>query len=68
MSITGDDPLLKAAKVSFSGVIKEVSLAYVPEAAVGDYVVVHVGFALSVIDAEAAQKTLEDLQELEAIL
>jgi len=68
MSITGDDPLLKAAKVSFSGVIKEVSLAYVPEAVVGDYVVVHVGFALSVIDAEAAQKTLEDLQELEAIL
>ncbi|NBD18545.1 MAG: HypC/HybG/HupF family hydrogenase formation chaperone [Cyanobacteria bacterium] len=68
MSITGDDPLLKAAKVSFSGVAKEVSLAYVPEAAVGDYVVVHVGFALSVIDAEAAQKTLEDLQELEAIL
>lgn len=68
MSITGDDPLFKAAKVSFSGVIKEVSLAYVPEAAVGDYVVVHVGFALSIIDAEAAQKTLEDLQELEAIL
>jgi hydrogenase expression/formation protein HypC len=68
MSITGDDPLSKTAKVSFSGVVKKVSLAYVPEAKVGDYVVVHVGFALSVIDAEAAQKTLEDLQALEGIL
>jgi len=68
MTITGDDPLLKTAKVSFSGVIQAVNLAYVPEAKVGDYVVVHVGFALSVIDAEAAQKTLEDLQALEAIL
>lgn len=64
ISISGDDPLLKSAKVSFGGVMKEVSLAYVPEAAIGDYVVVHVGFALSIVDQEAAEQTLADLQQL----
>ena len=54
LSITGDD-LLRQARVDFSGVVKEVNLAYVPEATVGDYVMVHVGFAISVVDeAEAA--------------
>lgn len=67
LSFSGDDPLLKMGKVSFGGVIKEVSLAYVPEAAIGDYVVVHVGFALSVLDPESAQQTLDNLQQLEQI-
>ncbi|MFB6275148.1 MAG: HypC/HybG/HupF family hydrogenase formation chaperone [Halothece sp.] len=67
ISISGDDPLFKTAKVSFGGVRKVVSLAYVPEACVGDYVVVHVGFALSVIDESAAQETLDDLQALQEI-
>ena len=40
LSVSGDDPLMRMAKVSFGGLIKEVSLAYVPEAAVGDYVIV----------------------------
>lgn len=61
ISINGDDPLTKTGKVSFGGVIKEVSLAYVPEAQIGDYVVVHVGFALSIVDQEAAEQTLLDL-------
>jgi hydrogenase expression/formation protein HypC len=58
-------------RVSFGGVIKEVSLAYVPEAAVGDYVIVHVGFALSRVDeAEAKQvfrylEAMGDLGELD---
>ncbi len=52
------------AKVNFGGIMKEVSLAYVPEAAVGDYVIVHVGFALNKVDEEDALKTLEDLRAL----
>ena len=53
-AIQGDD----AIKVSFSGVIKEASLALLPEAHVGDYVIVHAGFAISLLDAEEAQRTL----------
>ncbi len=64
LSISGDDPLTKTGRVSFGGVIKEVSLAYVPEAQINDYVLVHVGFALTIIDAEEAQQTLADLQQI----
>nr|WP_317266687.1 HypC/HybG/HupF family hydrogenase formation chaperone [Arthrospira sp. SH-MAG29] len=64
LSISGDDPLLKKGRVSFGGVIKEVSLAYVPEAQVGDYVLVHVGFALSRVEPEDALQTLADLQQM----
>ncbi|MBZ8181094.1 HypC/HybG/HupF family hydrogenase formation chaperone [Oscillatoria salina] len=55
--------LLRKGKVSFGGVLKEVSLAYVPEAKVGDYVIVHVGFALSILDPEEAQRTLRDFAQ-----
>jgi hydrogenase expression/formation protein HypC len=61
LSTTGDDPLMRSGKVSFGGVAKEVSLAYVPEAKVGDYVVVHVGFALSIVDEAEAQQTLAEI-------
>ncbi len=65
ISVTdGDDPLMRMAKVSFGGVVKEVSLAYVPEAAVGDYVIVHVGFALNRLDEQEALKVLDDLRSL----
>jgi hydrogenase expression/formation protein HypC len=64
MSIKEGEPLMRSGKVSFGGVIKEVSLAYVPEVKVGDYVIVHVGFALSKVDEEAAQQTLADFQEM----
>lgn len=58
-------------KVSFAGVVKSVCLAYVPEVAIGDYVVVHVGFAISKVDEqEAAQvfaylREMDDLKELD---
>jgi hydrogenase expression/formation protein HypC len=61
------DPLQKVGKVSFGGVIKNVSLAYVPEAEVGNYVVVHVGFALSIIDEDEARKTLADLEVIKTL-
>ena len=64
MSISGDDPLTRMGKIDFSGVIKQASLAYVPEVVVGDYVIVHVGFALSKVDEVEAQKVFEYLKQM----
>lgn len=64
LEITGDDPLLRSARVSFAGVIKPVSLACTPEARVGDYVLVHVGIAISTVDAEEAAETFEYLKQM----
>jgi hydrogenase expression/formation protein HypC len=55
---------LVEGKVDFSGVRKTVNLSFTPEVEVGDYVVVHVGFAISVVDEEEALGTLEYLREL----
>lgn len=63
LSIAGED-LARTARVSFGGIVKEVSLAYVPEARVGDYAIVHVGFAISLLDEEEALRTLEYLQQM----
>jgi len=63
LSIQGED-LERTGKVSFGGVVKEVNLACVPEARVGDYVVVHVGFALSVVDEAEARKVFEYLEQM----
>jgi hydrogenase expression/formation protein HypC len=54
---------LRMGKIDFGGVIKEACLAYVPDAQIGDYTIVHVGFALNRIDEAEAQKTLELLDE-----
>jgi hydrogenase expression/formation protein HypC len=59
-----DSGLTRVAKVQFGGITRTASLDFVPEAGVGDYVLVHVGFAISKIDEEEARKTLEDLQTL----
>jgi hydrogenase expression/formation protein HypC len=67
LSIAGVDPLERTGKVSFGGVIKEVSLAYVPEAGIGDYVIVHVGFALSVVDEAEAQQVFTVLQQMDEL-
>ena len=60
----GESSLTRMAQVSFAGVLREVALCYTPEANVGDYVIVHVGFAISVIDQTAALKVLETLDQL----
>ena len=57
---------LRMARVDFGGVRKEACLAYVPEVQLGDYVIVHVGFAISRLDEEEAQKTLELLRMIDA--
>ncbi|TWU44883.1 Hydrogenase isoenzymes formation protein HypC [Novipirellula aureliae] len=51
-------------RVNFGGVVKEVCMAFLPEIKVGDYVIVHVGFAINQIDEESAQETLETFAEL----
>ena len=55
---------LRMGRVNFGGVLKRVCLDYVPEIQVGDYAVVHVGFAISVLDAESAEKTLAIFREM----
>jgi hydrogenase expression/formation protein HypC len=65
VSIRGEDPLERTGKIDFGGIFKDASLAYVPEAVVGDYVIVHVGFALSRVDEAEAQKIFEYLREME---
>lgn len=60
IEVKGDEPLARRARVAFGGVVKEISLAYVPEAKVDDYVIVHVGLALSVVDEAEAKRTLEE--------
>ena len=64
-SISGDEPLMRTGKVDFGGILKEVSFAYVPEAQLGDYVIVHVGFALSRVDEAEAQQVFEYLRQME---
>ena len=66
-SISGDDPLTRMGKVNFGGILKDASLAYVPEAKVGDYVIVHVGFALSRLDEAEAHKVFEYLKQMEEL-
>ena len=58
---------MRMAKVQFGGITREASLAYVPEAKIGDYVLVHVGFAISVLDEEEAARTFEALRELDQL-
>lgn len=66
-SISGSDPLLRSARVTFEGVSREVNLACVPEARVGDYVLVHVGMALSVVDEAEAKKVFEALKSIDSL-
>ncbi len=64
VSIEGDDAILRSGRVDFSGIVKQVNLAYVPEAKVGDYVLVHVGFAINIIDEAEANQVFEYLREM----
>jgi hydrogenase expression/formation protein HypC len=63
LSIEGVD-IARTARVSFGGIVKQVSLAYLPEANVGDYAIVHVGFAISLLDEQEALRTFEYLKQM----
>ena len=62
-----EDRGLRMGRVNFGGVVKEVCLAYLPDLAVGDYAIVHVGFAISRIDEASARETLRTLDEIEGL-
>lgn len=64
LSIEGDDPLFMTGSVDFGGVRREVSLACTPDVEIGQYVLVHVGLAISVIDEAEAHKVLGYLEEM----
>jgi hydrogenase expression/formation protein HypC len=66
-SITGTDQMTRMGRINFGGVIKEASLAYVPQVKVGDYVIVHVGFALSQVDEAEAHQVFEYLKQMEEL-
>ncbi|MCO6450808.1 MAG: HypC/HybG/HupF family hydrogenase formation chaperone [Caldilineales bacterium] len=67
IEITPNELGMTMGRVSFSGVVKEVCLAYTPDVQVGDYVVVHVGFAISQVDEHEAQEVFRYLQEMEEL-
>ena len=67
ISVDESPSLMRSGRVNFGGIIKEVSLAYVPEAKVGDYVLVHVGFALSIVDEVEANQVFEYLRQMDEL-
>ena len=68
LSIHGSaEDLTRVGKVSFGGIVKDVNLAYVPEAKIDDYVIVHVGFALNTVDESEAMKVFEYLKEMDEL-
>ena len=62
-----DTPEMRRGKVDFAGVKREVSLAFTPEAEQGNYVLVHVGFAISVVDEAEAQQIFADLERMDEL-
>ncbi|HSG01947.1 MAG TPA: HypC/HybG/HupF family hydrogenase formation chaperone [Vicinamibacterales bacterium] len=64
LEIEGDDPLLRSGRVDFAGIVKRVNLSYVPDAKPGDFVLVHVGFAISTVDEDEAGKVFSYLKEM----
>jgi len=65
IEITGElDEVFRTGRVSFDGIMKEVSLTLVPEAQPGDYVLVHVGAAISIVDEQEAKETFEIIKKL----
>jgi hydrogenase expression/formation protein HypC len=63
LSVTDAQPLLRTGKVSFGGVLREVNMALVPEATIGDYLLVHAGIAIGIIDEKEAERVFDYLEE-----
>lgn len=64
ISIDESNPDIRMAKVNFGGIVKDISLIWLPEAKIGEYVMAHVGFALNSIDEKDAEDTLELLKQM----
>jgi hydrogenase expression/formation protein HypC len=67
ISIEEADATFRNGRVNFGGIVKNVNLSYVPEATIGDYVVVHVGFALSIVDEKEAEQVFEYLRQMDEL-
>ncbi len=67
LSIDSEDELMRAGRISFGGTEKLINLAMVPEARVGDYVIVHAGVALNLIDEDEARQIFDELAQLDGI-
>jgi hydrogenase expression/formation protein HypC len=67
LGIEGADPVLRSGRVDFSGIVKTVNLSYVPDAQVGDYALVHVGFAISTVDEIEAVRVFEYLRHMDEL-
>lgn len=68
VAILDDDPAMRMGKVDFGGVSRSVCLSWVPEAQIGDYVIVHVGFALQMVDPEEAETVFAFLRTMDGAL
>lgn len=66
LSVSGDD-VTRVGRVDFGGVFREINLAFVPEVRIGDHVLVHVGFAIAVLDEAAARRALEAVAALDEL-
>ncbi len=64
IEITDNDPITRTGKVSFGGIVKDINLAYVPEAKTDSYVIVHAGFAISTLDEKEANEVFAYLKEI----
>ncbi len=64
LDMRGEDPLTRTGRVDFGGVVREVNLAFVPEAEPGAYVLVHVGVAITLVDAAEATRLLAEIRAL----
>lgn len=62
--VRGEAPILREGRVDFDGIVKDVNLSFTPEAGVGDYVMVHVGFAISTVDEVEAKRVFEELRKI----
>ena len=67
LNLIGEDPAFRSGNVDFCGIRKTINLAFTPEVQAGDFVLVHVGFAISRIDAEEASRTFAYLQQIGAL-
>ena len=67
LSIEGDDPAFRLGRVDFCGIKKTVNLAFTPDAAPGDFLLVHVGFALTRVDEDEARRTYQYLEQIGAL-
>ena len=67
VSLDNHDPVMRTGKVNFGGAIKQVNLALTPEAKIDDYVIVHAGFAINIIDEKEALKVFEYIREMEQL-